>query len=492
MDQPRFQKTRRVSRFYLLLVQVIAACFTITAACLPTNAQEQTRPNFLFIMVDDLGPEWIGCYGADNIETPRIDELAKTGMLFKNAYSMPKCTPTRATLLTGQYPFRHGWVNHWDVPRWGAGCHFDPAEYTTFAELLQQNGYKTAIAGKWQINDFRVQPDVLAEHGFDQWCMWTGFESQNPPSAERYWDAYVHTREGSKTYKGEFGPDVYTNFLCEFMKQHRDEPMLLYFPMALTHTPLVATPADPDAQTPLDKHRAMVRYTDKLVGRLIDQLEELEIRDQTYIFFTTDNGTARGITGSINGTEIKGGKGLLTESGCREPFIVSRPGVVAANESTECLTDFTDILPTLCELAKVDLPRVDQDSTIQLDGFSLASVLHGEADSSKRQWVLSMGGGTARRDESGRVVPALPFAARMIRDERFKLVVDSNREPKSLYDLQNDRFEQHDLLANGVDSLDQDAANAMAKLMKVIDQMPDQDAAPKYTPTAEQPWDRKR
>ena len=83
------------------------------------------QPNILFILVDDLGTEWISSYGAAGIQTPAIDRLAAGGMRFTNAYSMPQCTPTRATLLTGQYPFRHGWVNHWDVPRWGAGVHFD-------------------------------------------------------------------------------------------------------------------------------------------------------------------------------------------------------------------------------------------------------------------------------------------------------------------------------------------------------------------------------
>ena len=88
------------------------------------SARKNTRPNILFIMVDDLGKEWISCYGAEDIRTPNIDALAKTGMQFENAYSMPQCTPSRAALLTGQYPWRTGWVNHWDVPRWGVG-YFD-------------------------------------------------------------------------------------------------------------------------------------------------------------------------------------------------------------------------------------------------------------------------------------------------------------------------------------------------------------------------------
>ena len=144
------------------------------------HAATRAKPNIVFLMVDDLGKEWVSCYGAEGIETPNIDALAEGGMLFQNAYSMPQCTPTRVALLTGQYPFRNGWINHWDVPRWDVGCHFDPTYYTTFARIVKTAGYATAAAGKWQISDFRKKQDVMNDHGFDGYCMWTGAESENP------------------------------------------------------------------------------------------------------------------------------------------------------------------------------------------------------------------------------------------------------------------------------------------------------------------------
>ena len=190
-------------QFLSLTAGGAAAAAMSLAGCksAPIGAMNVTtkRPNIIFIMVDDLGPEWLSCYGGEEMETPNLDRLAKEGMRFTNAYSMPQCTPTRATLLTGQYPFRHGWCNHWDVPRWGAGCHFDSKYNITFARVLKNAGYVTAAAGKWQINDFRVQPDTMEKHGFDEHCMWTGYESNNPPSAKRYWDPYIHTKQGSKT-----------------------------------------------------------------------------------------------------------------------------------------------------------------------------------------------------------------------------------------------------------------------------------------------------
>ncbi len=206
-------------------------------------AADAARPNIVFILVDDLGKEWVSCFGADDIQTPNADRLARTGMQFDNFYVMPQCTPTRLTLLTGQYPFRHGWVNHWDVPRWGGGCHYDWNRNPCLARVMKNAGYATAVAGKWQINDFRVQPNAMTEMGFDEFCMWTGGEGGNSASDERYWDPHIHTKEGSRTLHGAFGPDVYTNFLLNFIEQKKDEPFFVYFPMALTHSPLVATPA---------------------------------------------------------------------------------------------------------------------------------------------------------------------------------------------------------------------------------------------------------
>jgi arylsulfatase A-like enzyme len=342
-------------------------------------------PNLVFIMVDDLGPEWISSYGGEGIETPNIDKLAQGGMSFSNAYSMPQCTPTRVTLLTGQYPFRHGWTNHWDVPRWGAGCHFDPEHNISVARLLREAGYATAIAGKWQINDFRVQPDILDRHGFDEWSVWTGGEGGNPVSNERYWDPYVYTsKSGSRTYAGEFGPDIFNDFLTDFIERHRDRPMFLYYPMALTHGPLVSTPHEPFAESKLEKHKAMVRYTDYLVGRLVKALDDSGVRSNTIVIFTTDNGTAGGIHGSLNGRPVRGGKGKLTENGPKQPFIVNGPGLVPAGALTGELTDFSDLLPTFCELAGAPLPQ-----GVQLDGKSIAGVILGKRRAGPRDWILA-------------------------------------------------------------------------------------------------------
>jgi arylsulfatase A-like enzyme len=445
------------------------------------KALGMVKPNIILIMVDDLGPEWISCYGGEEMKTPNIDKLAEGGMLFKNAYSMAQCTPTRATLLTGRYPFRHGWINHWDVPRWGAGCHFDPKHNITFARILKTTGYVTAAAGKWQINDFRVQPDAMQQHGFDEHCMWTGFETDNPPSAKRYWDPYINTKAGSRTYKGKFGIDVFVDFLIDFMKRHKDSSMMLYFPMCLTHGPLTNTPLAPDAQGKIERHKAMVRYTDHAVGRLVKALDELNIRDKTIIFFTTDNGSSRGITARMNGRLVKGGKATIGEPGVGAPFIVNCPGLVPAGVRTDALTDFTDMFPTFADLAGARIPN-----DMNIDGHSIAKLILGKADDSSRNWIMAMGFGAAKLTD-GRVVPVKRFADRVVRDKRHKLWLLDGK-PAKLFDLIADPAEKNNLLLKNNDP---DVAAARKKLQAVAQSFPEKDAAPKYDPTPPQPWDRK-
>ena len=463
----------------LLTGSIIVAAFSLLVLTSVGCSTGDEKPNILFIMVDDLGPEWIGAYGAQLIETPNIDRLAKEGMLFTSAYSMPQCTPTRVTLLTGQYPFRHGWTNHWDVPRWGAGAHFDANLNLSFARIFRNAGYQTAAAGKWQINDFRVQPEAMALHGFEKYAMWTGYETHNPPSAERYQDAYIHTRQGSRTYAGQFGPDLYTDFLIEFMEEHKDDPMLLYFPMALTHTPLIPTPHEPEAEGKLERHKAMVRYMDHLVGRLVQALDDLQLRDNTYLFFTTDNGTTRGIEGLMNGKPVEGGKGTLGENGIRAPFIVSAPGRVPQSTVNNMLVDFTDIFPTLLELA--DLPEPD---SVVLDGQSFARDLHDPGKGKKRDWVLSMGFGPARLTNQG-VVPVQPFTDRAIRNHQYKLWIENN-QPTAFYDLVLDPGETTNL----IESVDPTIQENRKQLMDIIDSFPESDSAPRYIPLPPQPWDK--
>lgn len=463
----------------LFLMLLLSACSSKSSG----DKVSSSLPNIVFILVDDLGKEWVSAYGASDISTPNIDALAKSGMLFNNVYSMPQCTPSRLTLLTGQYPFRHGWVNHWDVPRWGGGAHFDERIYPNLSMKIKEAGYKTCIAGKWQIDDFRVEKDALQKVGFDEFCMWPGYETGIPASAERYQEPYIFTQDTSKTYPSDFGPDLFRDFIIRFIRDNKEQPMFIYYPMVLPHVPFVDTP-DEKADTDLDKHKAMVRYTDKILGEIVKALEEAKIRDNTLIVWTTDNGTTAKIMGTYQGRKVKGGKSKTTEAGICAPFIVSWPDQIKANQTSDALIDFTDIFPTFLDIAGNSYQSKEEGLVI--DGQSFKEVIMGKSKESKREWILGMGGGNSARLTDKGVENQYVFRDRVIRNERYKLYVNSQRKPEKFIDLLEDPFELNNLL----DSLDLPSRREnYSKLVNVIKDFPERDRDPIYRPNAPQAWD---
>ena len=449
--------------------------------------EEPIKPNILLILVDDLGKEWLSCYGAEDIGTPNIDALAKSGTMFNNVYSMPQCTPSRVTLLTGQYPFRHGWVNHWDVPRWGGGAHFDETMNPSLGIEMKKAGYVTAIAGKWQIDDFRVEPDALTKNGFDEYCMWTGYESGITASGKRYQDPYIFTKEGSKTYNGEFGPDIFKDFIIDFINTHKDSPMFIYYPMVLTHTPFVDTP-DESAVSDLGKHNIMTNYVDKITGELVQALENAKIRNNTVIIWTTDNGTSGKITGNYIGRKVKGGKSKTTEPGICAPFIVSWLDHVESNKISDALIDFSDIFSTCLDIAGID-PLTEwttDNKSYIIDGKSFKDVLLKNKNASERDWILGIGGGNnARLTENG-VENQYVFRDRVLRNRQYKLYINSSLQPEKFYDLLNDPGERINL----IDSLvTPQLKNNYSQLADVIKSFPLKDNDPKYKANPSQSWD---
>lgn len=322
----------------------------------------------------------------------------------------------------------------------------------------------------------------MNEAGFDEWCMWTGYEAHNPPSANRYWDPYINIKgKGSKAYTDQFGPDLYCNYLVDFIGKHKDQPMLLYYPMVLTHGPLTTTPDNKDETNKRRLFAGMVRYTDKLVGRLVAALDDAGIRENTLIIFTTDNGTG-GQSNKRMGHLVRGGKAKMTEqNGTAMPFIVNCPGSVPSGMETDALIDFTDLLPTFAEIGNAMLPagRV-------VDGKSFAPLILGKTKEGQREWILSMGGGPATLRE-GRVVPKLNYDDRVIRDKDYKLWIDSDRKPIKLFRISSDPWEERNL----VDSKAPEARAALERLTAVVASFPKQDGAPVYHKNPPQKWDKK-
>ena len=418
-----------------------------------TSVQTAKRPNIIFIMVDDMGRDWISCYGARH-QTPNIDRLAKEGLRYETAWCNPICTPTRVTLLTGQYAFRHGWTHHYDVARNG-GDGLKWTRFTTFARVVRSAGYRTAIAGKWQINNLRRQPDALNQHGFDEHCVWPGAEQGFPETEERYFNGSIMTNGRRETVP--FGPDTINNFACDFVRRHKDQPFLLYYPMLLTHGPFGATPLNKDnpPQEKATSYAGYVTYMDRLVGRLIDAVDKAGLKQNTVLIFTGDNGSSS--PGTLHGKPYKKGKGQEADWGVHVPFIVRAPSLVPqAGLVTRDLVDFTDIYPTFVELSGATLP-----AGIPLDGKRLVPSISGDDDPfKKRNWIYSQIG-----------------TFRMVRDWQYLL---DNRE--GFYQLSDGRNAVADLLQtkNLFTSQERVIPGRRARLQKILDRFP---------PNADPPFD---
>ena len=415
----------RVSSFPLPLLICLLLCGTVVA--------EETRPNILFILADDVGQEVLGCYGGESYATPNLDALARTGMRFNHAYSMPLCHPSRITLMTGKYPFRQ------DEGTWGGFPESEDAY--TFSNRLRNAGYKTGMAGKWQLCLLRDDPNHPQRLGFDESHMFGWHEGP------RYYEPMIyHNGSVRDDTLGHYGPDLYVRSLIEFMKKNRDQPFLAYFPMALVHN-VTDDLKEHVPYGPLDRWDSfpeMVAEMDRAVGRLVAALNALKLREKTLIVFVGDNGTATivkiradahdqfvriPVVSQRNGRLIPGGKGTLLNSGTSVPLIANWPGTIAPGQAVDDLVDFSDFLPTFNELAEIPLPE-DQE----LDGRSFASVLYGTGKSS-RTWAYSEeavgpspGGVEAERENSG---------LRWVRTSDWKLYSDGR-----LFDMQNDDREE--------------------------------------------------
>ena len=223
----------------------------------------------------------------------------------------------------------------------------------------------------------------------------------------------------------------------------------------------------------------MLRYMDKAVGKIVYKLDSLGIRDNTILIFTTDNGSTGSIIGTRNGKKLNGGKSKEVEAGVCAPFIVNCPGKVPAGVVTETLTDFSDLLPTFVELGGGKVP-----DDLVVDGLSIAPVILGKENDSKRKWIMALGFGKAKIDQNG-VKPRDPFITRVIRDKKFKVWVSKDKKMVRLHDLTEDPWEEINL----IESTKEEHSMARGKFSKILFSLPDKDARPLYTPRAKNPWD---
>jgi arylsulfatase A len=320
------------------------------------KSQQPNIPNIILIMADDMGYECLGVDGSAEYQTPYLDKMASEGIRFNHFYSQPLCTPSRVKIMTGKYNFRNysdfGYLN---------------LEEETFGNLLRKNGYRTMIAGKWQLNGLnRNNPgnqdrDRPHHFGFDEYCLWQLTKRRN--QGERYADPLVE--QNGKILsgtEGRYGPDIFCNYILDFLERNRDSTFFIYYPMVLVHEPFVPTPdsetwVQPDLryQNDTSYYADMVAYADKLVGRIIHKVEELGLTSQTLILFTGDNGTHQTIYSDMkDGSVIRGGKGLTLTTGIHVPAIACWKNHIAPGIVTDYLISFTDIYPTLMDVAQIE------------------------------------------------------------------------------------------------------------------------------------------
>ena len=375
---------RAASVITLLLILSIPATTTGNP-----DARPDARPNIVLIMADDMGYEALSVNGSESCKTPNLDRLAVEGVRFTNCFANPICTPSRVKIMTGQYNVRN-YVKFGLLDR----------GQTTFAHQLKAAGYATCIAGKWQLGK---QPDSPQHFGFEQSCLWqhtrSGRSKENGKTIDRrFVNPMLEFNSREKDYvNGEYGPQVCTDFICDFIDKNKERPFLVYYPMILTHCPFDPTPDssdwDPkrlgsttykgDRNDPQRHFRDMVAYADKLVGQIVAQLEKFGVRDNTLLIFTGDNGTDKPIVTPWNGTKVVGGKGSMSDTGTRVPFIANWPtGIKNPGRVVDDLVEFCDVMPTLCEVTGADLPP-DHPG----DGSSIVPVLHDRAIARKKDWI---------------------------------------------------------------------------------------------------------
>jgi arylsulfatase A len=329
------------------------ACLGLLIAGLASAADKK---NIILIMADDSAADNYGCYGSTFFSTPRLDALAASGAKFNHCYSEPVCTPSRVKIMTGRDGIRN----------YVAFGTLDKSE-TTFGTMMQKAGYATAIAGKWQL-DGGPNGSLAPDCGFDTYCLW------NYPGAKgsRFWKPTI-MRDGValKTNEDDYGPDLFTDFLIEFIETNKDRPFFAYYPMVLVHSPFVPTPDStaPEKSTKgnkkggqaLENFRDMTLYADKCVGRLVDALDKNGLRENTVLIYTTDNGTGRGMVYPFADEEREGEKAYATDGGTHAPLIINCPGTVPGGTVTDDLVEFSDVMPTLAEISGAALPQVELD-----------------------------------------------------------------------------------------------------------------------------------
>lgn len=446
-----------MKRLLLLLAVALSATHASLAAA------EAKRPNIVFFLADDLGQRDLGVYGSTFYETPHIDRLARDGARFTDAYAAcPVCSPTRASILTGQWPQRTG-ITDYIAPgnvngpeKWKRNTPLLPApnhdrldlDSPTLAKAMKAAGYATFFAGKWHLGPEGHWPE---NQGFD--VNRGGNERGGPYGGRKYFSPYANPRltDGPA---GEHLPDRLATETGRFIAENRDRPFFAYLSFYSVHTPLMARD---DLQRKYEEKRrrlgleakwgrehdrdvrlvqehavyaGMVEAMDLAVGKVLAKLDELGLRENTIVIFTSDNGGLSTSEGwPTSNLPLRGGKGWMYEGGIREPLIVRWPAVVSPGRVISTPITSPDFFPTLLEATGT---RSAPGQT--LDGVSLMPLFRGGTLPERAlYWNYPHYG-----NQGG-----APSAA--IRRDGWKLIEWMEDQRVELYNLERDPGEQTDL-----------------------------------------------
>jgi arylsulfatase A-like enzyme len=383
VGQPTIKKIMK--QILLLIPAIIFSC-----------ARKEKQPNFVFILVDDLGWADVQCnFPGSFYETPNIDRMAEEGIRFTQAYSAhPVCSPTRASLMTGKHPNRMGitdWIpghNPTDRPLLGPQINHELGlEEITLAEKLKEYGYNTFFAGKWHLGEEGFFPE---NQGFD--INIGGHHRGSPPGG--YYSPYNNPKL-SDGPEGEYLPDRLTNESISFLKENRDEPFFLYLSFYTVHTPIQAAISHHDSfvrkrenlglssdiphqeegegWTKLIQENAayasMVAAMDENVGRILQTLKETGLDENTWVIFTSDNGglsTRYGQNSPTSNFPLRAGKGWLYEGGIRVPLVINGPDIYKPGRINDQPVVSMDFFTTILNIAGVDHQRHDGENLLPI------------------------------------------------------------------------------------------------------------------------------
>lgn len=437
-----------------ILIVLMMLCFAVAPTFVEKSAAAE-RPNVIVIVSDDQGYADVGFNGPCDIPTPNLDALAESGIVIESGYaSHPYCSPSRAGLLTGRYQQRFGHecnpgASEQDV---ASGL---PIGETLLSDALKADGYQTVAIGKWHLGDAKAFWPTA--RGFDQWYGFTGggISYWGTPKKGRPLSGVMRDGIPVDSASLSYLTDDFSTAAVDFIDQNHESPFFMYLAYNAPHAPNHATAEHLSKVEHIEDgdravYGAMVAGMDHGIGRVMDELQQKGIKDNTLVVFYSDNG---GRTDHASNLPLRGHKGMLFEGGIRVPFCISWPAKIPGGKRYASPVTALDIFPTVLAAC-----LVETDVSEKLDGVNLLPYLMGDDQTRPHQtlfWRYAMGG-----DEFG-------YA---IRDGDYKLVISQYKRKSLLFDLSKDPGERHDLAGANPDQV--------ARLTRLIKEWDSQNMRP--------------